>query len=103
MRLCKHIHISVRRSVCVLEYVHFNICSHLSVYLSNSVDRSDSLFVCLFGWLVGFYGISTFVDYLRQIHFYVKSSISKILFIMSTQFTCQKNFYFKLFCLFKQF
>ena len=29
--------------------------------------------VCWFGWFVGFYGISTFVGYLKQINFYVNN------------------------------
>ena len=32
-----------------------------------------SILVRLVGWLVGFYGISTFVGYYRQIHFYVNN------------------------------
>ena len=69
--------------------------------------------------LVWFYGTSTFVWYLCQIHFiYINSSISNnsvqstctvllsktvlfktVQFRMSTQFQCQKQFYFKKFSL----
>ena len=61
----------------------------------------------LVGWLVGwvFYGISTFVGYLMPNPFLCKISVlvQTIQFSLSTQFNCQKHFYFKLFSLFKQF
>ena len=55
------------------------------------------------GWLVGFYGILTFVGYLMPNPFLCKYSVlfQTIQFSMSTQINCQK--YFKLFCLVKQF
>ena len=55
----------------------------------------------MIGWLVGFYGISTFVDYLMPNPFLCKKSVlfKTIQFSMSTQFNCQKHFYFKLFSL----
>ena len=55
-------------------------------------------------WLVGFYGISTFVGYLTPNPFLCKLSVpfQTIQFSMSTQFNCQKYFDFKLFSLFKQ-
>ena len=48
---------------------------------------------------VGFYGISTFVGYLTPNPFLCKKSVlfKIIQFSMSTQFNCQKHFYFKLF------
>ena len=49
-------------------------------------------------WFVGFYGISTFVGYLTPNPFLCKSVLFKtIQFSISTQFNCQKHFYFKLF------
>ena len=53
------------------------------------------LLVCLFG----FYGISTFVDYLMPNSFlYIWTVLFQtIQFSISTQFSCQKHFYFKLF------
>ena len=50
-------------------------------------------------WFVGFYGISTFVGYLMPNPFLYKLSVlfKTIQFSMSTQFNCQKHFYFKLF------
>ena len=57
------------------------------------------------GWLVGFYDISTFVGYLTPNPFLCKMYVlfQTIQFSMSTQFNCQRQFYFKLFSLFKQF
>ena len=54
--------------------------------------------VCLFGWFVGFYGLSTFVGYLTPNPFLCKYSVlfQTIQFSISTQFKCQKHFYFKL-------
>ena len=49
-------------------------------------------------WFGGFYGISTFVGYLMPNPFLCKSVLFKtIQFSISTQFNCQKHFYFKLF------
>ena len=50
-------------------------------------------------WFVGFYGISNFVGYLTPNPFLCKSSVlfKTIQFSISTQFNCQKHFYFKLF------
>ena len=61
-----------------------------------------------YGWLagcLGFYGISTFVGYLMLNPFLYKQSVlfQAIHFSISTQFNCQKYFYFKLFSLVKQF
>ena len=57
------------------------------------------------GWLVGFYGISTSVGYLTPNPFLYEYSVlfQSIQFSRSTQFNCQKRFYFKLFSLVKQF
>ena len=57
--------------------------------------------VCLFG----FYGISTFVGYLMPNPFLYNKTVlfQTIQFSMSTEFNCQKHFYFKLFSLVKQF
>ena len=48
------------------------------------------------GWLVGFYGISTFVGYLTPNPLLSKLSIlfQTIQFSMSTQFNCQNHFFF---------
>ena len=56
-------------------------------------------------WSFGFYGISTFVGYLPPNLFLYKQSVlfQTIQFSPSTQFNCQKHFYFKLLSLFKQF
>ena len=55
-------------------------------------------------WLVGFYGISTFVGYYRQIHFYANSqSYFKQRSLAWVNCLIQKHFYFKQFNLFKQF
>ena len=49
-------------------------------------------------WFVGFYGISTFVGYLTPNPFLCKSVLFRaIQFSISTQFNCQKHFYFKVF------
>ena len=54
-------------------------------------------------WLVGFYGISTFVGYLTPNPFLSKILLFQtIQFSISTQFKCEKHFYFKLFSLVKQ-
>ena len=55
-----------------------------------------------YGWFVGFYGKSTFVGYLTPKPFYVNNQFYFKQSSMSTQFNCQKHFYFKLFSLFKQ-
>ena len=69
------------------------------------VSYKTRLFVCLFGWLVVFYGISTFVGYLISNPFSYKWTVlfQTIQFRISTQFNCQKHFYFKLFSLVKQY
>ena len=50
-------------------------------------------------WFVGFYDISTFVGYLMPNPFLCKYSVlfKTIQFSISTQFNCQKHFYFKVF------
>ena len=50
-------------------------------------------------WFVGFYGISTLLGYLTPNPFLCKYSIlfQTIQFSISTQFNCQKHFYFKLY------
>ena len=54
--------------------------------------------------LLGFYGISAFVGYLTPIPFFIQIVLFQtIQFSMSTQFNCQKHFYFKLLSLVKQF
>ena len=64
----------------------------------NGNINIQRLFVCLFG----FYGISTFVGYLMPNPFLFKK-IVPFQFTISTQFNCQKHFYFKLFNFVKQF
>ena len=57
-------------------------------------------------FLFGFYGISTSVGYfLMPNPFLYKDTVlfQTVQFSLSTLFNCQKHFYFKLFCLFKQF
>ena len=53
----------------------------------------------LFGlvWFVGFNGISTFIGYLTPNPFLCKKSVlfKTIQFSISTQFNCQKHFYFQ--------
>ena len=53
-------------------------------------------------WLVGFYGILIFKGYLIPNPFYAVL-FQTIQFSMSTEFNCQKHFYFMLFSLVKQF
>ena len=72
--------------------------------LCNYEDSSNDLLVkshprrLSLVWLVGFYGISTFVGYLTPNPFLFKSVLFKtIQFSMSTQFNYQKYFYFKQF------
>ena len=66
-------------------------------YIHNHL--TEGTYQRLVGWLVwGFYSISTFVGYLTLNPFLCKSVLFKtIQFSMSTQFKCQKHFYFKLF------
>ena len=77
--------------------------------LEDTGNKSYGIITLLFGlvvgWLIGFYGISTFVGYLMPNPFLYKYSVlfQTIQFSMSTQFNYQKHFYFKLFNLFKQF
>ena len=63
------------------------------------------IYISLWCWLVGVYGISNFVGYLTPNPFLCKSSVlfQTIRFSMSTQSNYQNHFYFKLFNLFKQF
>ena len=58
----------------------------------------------LVAWLVGFYGISTFVGYLTPNPFLCKKldPFKRIQFSVNTEFNCQNHFYFKLLSLFKQ-
>ena len=65
----------------------------------------DSKFSLERGWLVGFYGISTFVGHSTPNPFLYKYSVlfQAIQFSMSTQFNYQKHIYFKLFSLLKEF
>ena len=69
--------------------------------MHNKISNIDHV-----GGLVGwFYGISTVLGYLMSNPFLYKSSVlfQTIQFSMSTQFNCQKHFFFKLFSLVKQF
>ena len=77
-----------------------------SYVLPKSTDQKATklLFITVlvwFGlvWVVGFYGVSTFVGYLMPNPFLCKWSVlfKTIQFSISTQFNCQKHFYFKLF------
>ena len=73
--------------------------------LYKELTRYSSLVDWFVGWLFGFYGTSTLVGYLTPNLFLYKYQLylKKNQFIMSTQFNCQKHFYFKLFSLVKQF
>ena len=52
--------------------------------------RKTFIFYWLFGWLVGFYGISTFVGYLTPNPIFMQIVLFQtIQFSMSTQFNCQ--------------
>ena len=58
----------------------------------------------LFVYLFGFYGISNFVGYIMPNPFLYQTILFQtVQFNISTQFNCQKHFYFKLFSLVKQF
>ena len=68
-----------------------------SVFLLKSKLKLNLKTGC---WLIGFYGISTFVGYLMSNPFLYKGSV----LFQTIQFSIsQKHFYFKLFNLFKQF
>ena len=50
-------------------------CGVISATLKTFYDL-EIVFCCkMVGWLVGFYGISTFLSYLRQIHSYANSQL----------------------------
>ena len=72
-----------------------------SMFFSPVLADGLSLEFDWFGlvWFVGFYGISTFVGYLTPNLFLCKQSVlfQTIQFSISTQFNCQKYFYFKIF------
>ena len=80
-----------------------SVCIYVRVCLERERDRERDEDKVI--WFVGFYGISTFIGYLMPNPFLYKSSVifQTIQFNMSKQLNCQKNFYFKLFSLFKQF
>ena len=88
-----------------------NLCQSIITYSSSTLVPNKYLIEVyvfmggLVGWLVGFYGISTFVGYLMPNPFLYKYSVlfQTIQLSMSTQFNCQKHFHFKQFSLFKQF
>ena len=68
-----------------------------SVYSTAPADWARETQV---GWMFGFYGISTFVGYLTGNPFFMQIVLFQtIQFSMSTEFNCQKHFYFKLFSL----
>ena len=56
----------------------------------------------LVGWVLWHINVCQLFN-AKSIFMQIVSSISTIQFSMSTQFVCQKHFYFKLFSLFKQF
>ena len=62
-------------------------------------------FNCLFVFLFGFYGVSTFVGYLMPNPFLYKLTVlfQTIQFRISTQFNYQEHLNFKLFSLVKHF
>ena len=81
--------------------ISVNIYSH-KMLTAPILLKANCLFVCLFVW---FYGISPFVGYLMWNPFLYKWTIlfQTVHFSMSTQFNCQKHFYFMLFSLIKRF
>ena len=77
-----------------------------NIYRQSHTDIAEENYhVCMVGWLVEYYDISTFVGYLMPNLILYKLSVvfQTIQFSMSKQFNCQKHFYFKLFSLVKQF
>ena len=70
--------------------------NHLLARLERGMEELEIRWLV---WFVGFYGISTFVGYLTPNLFLCKLSVlfKTIQFSISTQFNCQKHFYFKLF------
>ena len=82
-----------------------NIIGFLGKVTKGLVQGLEDLDITVVvGWLVGFYGISTYVGYLMPDPFLFKLSVlfQTIYLSMSTQFV-KKLFYFKLFSLVKQF
>ena len=68
-------------------------------------EKKQSTYIKLDDWLVGFYGILTFVGYLMPNPFLWKYSVlfQTVQFNMSSQFNCQKQFHFNQFRWIKQF
>ena len=66
----------------------------------QAADNKACLFVCLFG----IYGISTFAGYLMPNQsLYEQFYFKQFNLAFSTQFNCQKHFFFKLLSFVKQF
>ena len=98
-----------------MEYLHLYISIHsekkiIHKYIKwkkhkKNKIKENKIKERLVGWLVGFYGISTFVGYLTPNPFLYKESVhfQTIQFSMSIQLNCQKHFYFKPFSLVWQF
>ena len=119
-RLTTGHHKSQETQCCQRDIIMVMICTFLSVFANSLFSKTAYVSIITSFWgfirfdhgwllilfvcLVGFFGISTFVGYLMPNPFLCKLSVlfKTIQFSMSTQFNCQKYFYFKLFSLFKQ-
>ena len=91
-------------------YVHqrsntTHICTHTHIHPHTQMYTHALTQTLICTCLFGFYGISTFVGYLTPNPFLCKwiDLFQTIQFSISTQFDCQKRFYFKLLSLVKQF
>ena len=71
------------------------------VFLGDGAGVAGVLGVAGFFWVVGFFGVAVIVAGAAGDS--VDVLFQTIQFSMSTQFNCQKHFYFKLFSLVKQF
>ena len=80
-------------------HVTFTIID-LHIWNFTLLDLTLNCIDCLFG----FHGTSTFVGYLMPNPFYTKTVLfQSIQFSKSTQFSCQKSFFFKLLSLVKRY
>ena len=82
-----------------LLYIHNNYTNTVISDTNGFISFCFQSLMWLVGWFVGFYAISTFVGYLTPNPFLYRYSFlfKTIQFSISTQFNCQKHFYFKLF------
>ena len=89
INMCMWVHTHIHVYIYIYTHIHTDLYIYIYIYTHRHKYR-----------LVGFYGISTFVGYLTPNPSVLFQTIQ---FSMSTQFDCEKHFYFKLFSLFKQF